>query len=178
MTQRTEALQVPWIRTELPGPKAAQLIATDERAAFSLTLARCQERVCDSLRVPLARGNTQEAAPPARGNSPHAASLAHGNSSQSACSAGDDAQARATLACGSSQPVDACVPQDQANRHPPLSASLIECVVPGGAVHGASDQALIHRRAVRQALVEQCLLSITRRSIHLPIKRLRTAKIT
>jgi 4-aminobutyrate aminotransferase len=31
MTQRTEALQVPWIRTELPGPKASQLIATDEQ---------------------------------------------------------------------------------------------------------------------------------------------------
>ena len=31
MTQRTEALQVPWIRTELPGPKAAKLIAGDEQ---------------------------------------------------------------------------------------------------------------------------------------------------
>jgi len=31
MTQRTEALQVPWIRTELPGPRASQLIATDEQ---------------------------------------------------------------------------------------------------------------------------------------------------
>jgi 4-aminobutyrate aminotransferase len=31
MTQRNEALQVPWIRTDLPGPKAAQLIASDER---------------------------------------------------------------------------------------------------------------------------------------------------
>jgi 4-aminobutyrate aminotransferase len=31
MTQRTEALQVPWIRTELPGPRGSQLIATDEQ---------------------------------------------------------------------------------------------------------------------------------------------------
>src|SRR5438045_9602641 len=31
MTKRTEALQVPWIRTELPGPRASQLIATDEQ---------------------------------------------------------------------------------------------------------------------------------------------------
>src|SRR5262245_25323295 len=31
MTQRKQALQVPWIRTELPGPRAAQLIATDEQ---------------------------------------------------------------------------------------------------------------------------------------------------
>lgn len=31
MTHRIEALQVPWIRTELPGPKAARLIATDEQ---------------------------------------------------------------------------------------------------------------------------------------------------
>ena len=31
MTKRTEAVQVPWIRTELPGPRAAQLIATDEQ---------------------------------------------------------------------------------------------------------------------------------------------------
>src|SRR6188472_2830514 len=31
MTQRSEALQVPWIRTELPGPRASQLIATDEQ---------------------------------------------------------------------------------------------------------------------------------------------------
>src|SRR5262245_8321239 len=31
MTQRTDALQVPWIRTELPGPRASQLIATDEQ---------------------------------------------------------------------------------------------------------------------------------------------------
>jgi 4-aminobutyrate aminotransferase len=31
MTQRTEAAKVPWIRTELPGPKAAQLIAADEQ---------------------------------------------------------------------------------------------------------------------------------------------------
>jgi 4-aminobutyrate aminotransferase len=31
MTQRNQALQVPWIRTELPGPRASQLIATDEQ---------------------------------------------------------------------------------------------------------------------------------------------------
>jgi 4-aminobutyrate aminotransferase len=31
MTKRTEALQVPWIRSELPGPRASQLIATDEQ---------------------------------------------------------------------------------------------------------------------------------------------------
>src|SRR3954469_9343077 len=31
MTQRKEALQVPWIRSELPGPRASQLIATDEQ---------------------------------------------------------------------------------------------------------------------------------------------------
>jgi 4-aminobutyrate aminotransferase len=31
MTQRNEALQVPWIRTELPGPRAQHLIATDEQ---------------------------------------------------------------------------------------------------------------------------------------------------
>jgi 4-aminobutyrate aminotransferase len=31
MTQRLEVLQVPWIRTELPGPRASQLIATDEQ---------------------------------------------------------------------------------------------------------------------------------------------------
>jgi 4-aminobutyrate aminotransferase len=31
MTQRAESLQVPWIHTELPGPKASQLIATDEQ---------------------------------------------------------------------------------------------------------------------------------------------------
>ncbi|HEY2411052.1 MAG TPA: acetyl ornithine aminotransferase family protein [Pirellulaceae bacterium] len=31
MTQRSDALQVPWIRTELPGPRAGQLIATDEQ---------------------------------------------------------------------------------------------------------------------------------------------------
>src|SRR5262245_9832700 len=31
MTQRNEALQVPWIRTELPGPRAGHLITTDER---------------------------------------------------------------------------------------------------------------------------------------------------
>ncbi len=31
MTQRTNALQVPWIRTELPGPRAGHLIATDEQ---------------------------------------------------------------------------------------------------------------------------------------------------
>ena len=31
MTQRTEALQVPWIRTELPGPRGSLLIATDEQ---------------------------------------------------------------------------------------------------------------------------------------------------
>jgi 4-aminobutyrate aminotransferase len=31
MTQRAEALQVPWIRTDLPGPRASQLIATDEQ---------------------------------------------------------------------------------------------------------------------------------------------------
>lgn len=31
MTQRGEAIQVPWIRTELPGPRARQLIETDER---------------------------------------------------------------------------------------------------------------------------------------------------
>src|SRR4051794_22816110 len=31
MTKRTEGLQVPWIRTELPGPRAGQLIATDEQ---------------------------------------------------------------------------------------------------------------------------------------------------
>lgn len=31
MTQRIEALQVPWIRTQLPGPRAGQLIATDEQ---------------------------------------------------------------------------------------------------------------------------------------------------
>ena len=154
-----------------------QPITADERAAFSLTLARCHEQVRDALAVPLARGNAQHAAPPARGNSPDAASLAHGNSSQSACSANGDACDRPTLARGSSQTVDACLQQDQANRNPPPSASLIECVVPGGAVHGATNQALIHRRAVRQALREQGLLSITRRSIHLPIKRLKAAKI-
>lgn len=31
MTQRSDALQVPWIRTELPGPRASQLITTDEQ---------------------------------------------------------------------------------------------------------------------------------------------------
>jgi 4-aminobutyrate aminotransferase len=31
MTQRTEACPVPWIRTDLPGPRAAQLIANDEQ---------------------------------------------------------------------------------------------------------------------------------------------------
>jgi len=31
MTQRKEALQVPWIRSDLPGPRASQLIATDEQ---------------------------------------------------------------------------------------------------------------------------------------------------
>ena len=31
MTQRTEALPVPWIGTELPGPRASKLIATDEQ---------------------------------------------------------------------------------------------------------------------------------------------------
>src|SRR5438067_688173 len=31
MTQRNEALQVPWIRTRLPGPRAGHLIATDEQ---------------------------------------------------------------------------------------------------------------------------------------------------
>jgi 4-aminobutyrate aminotransferase len=31
MTNRIESLQVPWIRTELPGPRAAQLIANDEQ---------------------------------------------------------------------------------------------------------------------------------------------------
>src|SRR5206468_8967915 len=31
MTKRTEALQVPWIRTELPGPRAGHLIAADEQ---------------------------------------------------------------------------------------------------------------------------------------------------
>jgi transposase InsO family protein len=154
-----------------------QPIVADERAAFSLTLARCHEQVQGALAVPLARGSAPDAAPLAHGNAPKAASLAHGNSSQSECSAGDDAQAPATLACGSSQTVDACIQEDQANSNPPPSRSLLRRVVPGGAVHGASDQALIHRRAVRQALVERGLLSITRRSIHLPIKRLRSAKI-
>src|SRR6476620_11401556 len=31
MTRRSEAVQVPWIRTELPGPRASKLIATDEQ---------------------------------------------------------------------------------------------------------------------------------------------------
>jgi 4-aminobutyrate aminotransferase len=31
MTRRSEAVQVPWIRTELPGPRAGHLIATDEQ---------------------------------------------------------------------------------------------------------------------------------------------------
>src|SRR5215470_18733980 len=31
MTQRKDALQVPWIRSDLPGPRASQLITTDEQ---------------------------------------------------------------------------------------------------------------------------------------------------
>ncbi len=31
MTRRSEAVQVPWVRTELPGPRAGHLIATDEQ---------------------------------------------------------------------------------------------------------------------------------------------------
>src|SRR5258705_3357643 len=31
MTQRSDALPVPWIRTDLPGPLASRLIATDEQ---------------------------------------------------------------------------------------------------------------------------------------------------
>ena len=31
MSQPLNSLSVPWIQTELPGPRAAQLIATDER---------------------------------------------------------------------------------------------------------------------------------------------------
>jgi putative transposase len=155
------------------GPTRSELwtarspITVDERAAFSLTLARCHEQVRDALAGPLARGNAQDAA-----------SLAHGNSSQPACSADRDVGHRATLAHGSSPTVDAAVGQDQTNRTYASPGPLPWCGAPGGAVHGASDQALIHRRAVRQALVGQGLLSITRRSIHLPLKRLKTAKIS
>jgi transposase InsO family protein len=119
-------------------------ITPDERAAFALSLARCSQRVRDSL-----------TGLPAHGNACEAASSAHGNT----------------------QMVDACVSEDQADRQPVHSDALPLADVPGAALHGASTEALIHRRAVRQALVEQGLLSITRRSIPLPIKFFRAAKI-
>jgi transposase InsO family protein len=90
-------------------------------------------------------------------------------------------RAAAPLARGNSQTVDAAAHEDQANRQPApeTSHSLLTSigVVPGAVVHGASEDALIHRRAVRQALCEQGLLSITRRSIPLPIKFYKAAKI-
>jgi hypothetical protein len=90
-------------------------------------------------------------------------------------------RAAAPLARGNSPTVDAAAHEDQANRQPvpEASPSLLTSigVVPGAVVHGASEDALIHRRAVRQALREQGLLSITRRSIPLPIHFYKSAKI-
>jgi hypothetical protein len=168
--QQANEFHRPWghrgpTRTQLWASR--QPITSDERAVFALTLARSLERVRDSLTAPLAHGNGADAAPPA-----------HGNSSHSAHSADCDDLRRAAPAHGNSPTVDAPLEEDQANRTTVRSAQLRLRVVPGGAVHGASESALIHRCAVRQALVEQGLLSITRRSIHLPIKLLRSAKIT
>jgi transposase InsO family protein len=118
-----------------------------------------------------------------------AANLAHGNSPQVA-SAAEPAHAaggahadRGAPAHGNSQTVDAAAQEDQANKNSVVndrgvaSDPLTLGAIPRVCVHGSSLQAIIHRRAVRQALVKQGLLSITRRSIHLPIKRLRWAKI-
>ena len=135
---------------------AARLsITTDERAAFAATLARCQEQVRDSVAGALAHGNSTQPASFAIGAALHPGSLAHGNS---------------TL-------VDACAGEDQANRQSVRRGAACLGAVPGAAVHGASIRARIHRRAVRQALVELGLLSTTRRSIPLPIKIFRSAKI-
>jgi hypothetical protein len=135
-------------------------ITADERAAFAAAVARCQEQVRDSV----------------------AGALAHGNSTQPASFAHSDAHHRGALAHGNSQLVDAGAGEEQANRQSVRRDDIPAHEIPVGdiphaAVHGASITALIHRRAVRQALVEQGLLSITRRSIPLPIKVLRSAKI-
>jgi putative transposase len=95
-----------------------------------------------------------------------AGALAHGNPSEVA-----------SPARGNTQVVDVCDSEDQANRQSLHRDAFPVGVVPGAALHGATSTALIHRRAVRQALVEQGLLSITRRSIPLPIKILKRAKI-
>jgi putative transposase len=130
-------------------------ITADERAAFVAVLARCQDQVRNSV----------------------AGALAHGNSAQSAPFTCDNAHDRGALAHGNSQLVDTCVHEEQANRQSVRHDAVRLGAVPGAAVHGASITALIHRRAVRQALVEQGLLSITRRSIPLPIKFLKRANI-
>jgi transposase InsO family protein len=165
---------------------AREPITDDERAAFAVELACCQQRVRDSLAGNLAGGNTPESASSARGNHPEpgaanpptirsaaepteAAPLAHGNSTQPASLANGSAHHRGALAHGNSQTVDACVQEEEANRNAVHSGSSALRAVPGASVHGASEEALIHRRAVRQALVGLGLLSITRRSIPLPI---------
>jgi transposase InsO family protein len=130
-------------------------ITADERAAFAATLARCQEQARDSV----------------------AGALAHGNSTQPASFAAGDAHHPGALARGNSQTVDACVHEEQANRQSVCPDAVRLGAVPGAAIHGASIRARIHRRAVRQALVELGLLSTTRRSIPLPIKIFRSANI-
>ena len=134
---------------------AREPITADEQAAFAATLARCQEQVQDAVPGVLAHGNSTQPASFAIGTAPHRGALADGNS----------------------QLVDACAGEDQANKTPLPSGSSAVSALPGASVHGASKEALIHRRAVRQALVQQGLLSITRRSIPLPIKFFRSANI-
>jgi transposase InsO family protein len=137
---------------------------------------------------PQARDAAPRTMPPP---APHlqAANLAHGNSPQVASAAEPAHAARGTHADrgapahGNSQAVDAAAQEGQANKSSAVNdrgassdPSTLKAI-PRVCVHGSTQQAIIHRRAVRQALVKQGLLSITRRSIHLPIKRLRSAKI-
>jgi 4-aminobutyrate aminotransferase len=52
MIQRLEALQVPWIRTALPGPRASQLIATDEQytsPSYTRVYPLAVERGCGAV---------------------------------------------------------------------------------------------------------------------------------
>jgi transposase InsO family protein len=130
-------------------------IMANERAAFMAAVARCQEQIRNSV----------------------AGTLAHGNSTQPASFTHANAHPRSALAHGNSQTVDASVHKEQADRQSVHHDAVCLGAVPGAALHGASMMALIHRRAVRQALVEQGLLSITRRSIPLPIKFLKRANI-
>jgi transposase InsO family protein len=153
--------------------EARQPITADERARFAATLARCQQQVSDTLGS-LARGNARPDEALAHGNPPALAPPAHGNTLPEAPAAQDNAlDGGATH--GNLPAVDFAPSERQANSQTVTSAQRALNLPLD--IHGSSPEALIHRRAVRQALIELGLLSITRRSITLPIKCLKSAKI-